>query len=433
MRILHTSDWHIGNRLMEQSRHGEFVAFLDWLLHTLREQQVDALLISGDIFDSTTPGDQARELYCDFLSRVDGSGCRCTIITGGNHDSVQMLRVAAPLLSRHHARVIPNLRVENAADCLVVLEDAEGNEGALVAAVPFLRPSEVARRVAADDGAARQTAYVDGVADCYAAVAEAAKGWKAEKPARADLPVIAMGHLSVGGTAATGSTRPAVIGTVDAVSGGIFDPVFDYVALGHIHKPASLKGGRVRYCGSPLPMGFDEAALPHELLLLDISPGHCEVTPIPVPHFALYAEESCATHAELTALLSRLRQQAEAEGGGEGKSLPVWLKLTYTGADKSLRELNAELAAAAGEHHIKSFRAMRPCSLPTAPGTPGSPHATSPSLQEMEPRQLFARRLNEWGAGLDAPPTEEDCTQLTALFTTIVDEVQAEQQQHITP
>ncbi len=427
MRILHTSDWHLGNRLMEQSRHGEFVAFLEWLLTTMKEQQAEALLVCGDVFDSTTPSDSARELYCDFLSRADATGCRHIIITGGNHDSVQQLRVAAPLLKRHHACVIPSLRAENATDCLIPLTDAAGQEAALVAAVPFLRPSEVARRVAADDADARRRAYVDGVADCYAAVAEAVKDWKAAAPARAALPVIATGHLALSGATATGSTRPVIIGTVDAVASGMFDPVFDYVALGHIHKPSVHAGGRIRYCGSPLPMGFDEAALPHELLLIDTATGGCEVSAIPVPRFALHEDATCSGKAELEALLSRIKAAAEAPCRERERALPlpVWLKLTYSGSDQSLAELNATLAARAGECHLRSFRTMKPESIPGAAGSPAE-DSSLPSLQDMEPHQLFTRRLAEWGETLEAPLSAEDRTLLTSLFAMAADEAGAE-------
>ncbi len=431
MKILHTSDWHLGNRLMEQSRQQEFAAFLNHVLCTLKEQQVDALLICGDVFDSTTPSDQARELYCDFLSRVDETGCRHTIITGGNHDSVQQLRVAAPLLARHHACVIPNLRVENAADCLIPLLDADGQPAALVAAVPFLRPSEVSRRVPAEDAEARRHAYVDGVADCYAAVAAAVRDWKAEDSTRTALPVIAMGHLALGGASVTDSTRPAVIGAVDAVSGSIFDPVFDYVALGHIHQPASHGGGRLRYCGSPLPMGFDEAALPHEMLLLEISPGRCDVIPLPVPRFALYEDAVCASAAEVDSLLARVKEAAEApcRASAQAAPLPVWLRLTYTGGDQSLKDLLASLGARAAECHLKNFRAMRPeSSLPAAAAEVNA--GLLPTLQDMEPRQLFARRLAEWGEELECPPSEDDCAQLSALFAGIAAEAAAELNSH---
>ncbi len=421
MRILHSSDWHLGNRLMEQSRHGEFAAFLDYLLATMREQRVEALLICGDVFDSTTPGDSDRELYSRFLSRADSTGCRAVIITGGNHDSVQQLRAAAPLLARHHAHVVPSLRADRAADCLIPLCDAEGREAALVAAVPFLRVADVARRVPAEDSEARRRAYVDGVADCYAAVAEAAAAWKAEDAARAGLPVIAMGHLSVGGATPTASTRPAVIGTVETVPAGTFSPLFDYVALGHIHKPSALSNGRIRYCGSPLPMGFDEAALPHELLLVDISPGRCEVTPLPVPRFALYKECSASTQAEVASLLDGLKAEAEATT----PPLPACLKLTYCGGDMSLQELNATLAARAEECHLRSFRCMRAGS-PVGSGGSEAP-APGRGLQEMEPRQLFARRLAEWADGLDTPPSETDRTLLNALFAQVADEARAEQ------
>ncbi len=429
MRVLHTSDWHLGNRLMEQSRQAEFAAFLDWLLELMKEQQVEALLVSGDVFDSTTPSDRARELYCDFLSRADATGCRATIITAGNHDSALQLRATAPLLARHHAHVVPSLRVEDATRCLIPLHDASGQEAALVAAVPFLRAAEVARRVPAEDAAARASAYIDGIADVYAAVAEAVRGWKAASPTRASLPVMAMGHLSLGGATATDSTRPVTIGTVEAVSSAMFDPVFDYVALGHLHQPSVHGGGRLRYCGSPLPMGFDEAALPHEVLLVDLSPACCEVTPLPVPAFALYEEATCSTPEEVESLLTRVKEEAEepcctAEGASP---LPVWLKLCYSGADRSLRELSALLASRAEECHLRSFRTMRPETALPATAPEGEAAEGAPSLREMEPHQLFARRLAEWGDALGTPLSDKDKQLLTKLFDEVAAEAEAEQ------
>ncbi len=411
MKILHTSDWHLGNRLMEQSRHGEFRAFLDWLLALMEREQVEVLLLCGDVFDSSTPSDSARELYCDFLSRADATGCRHVIVTGGNHDSVQQLRVAAPLLRRHHACVVAGLRTEQAADCLVPLCDAEGREAALVAAVPFLRVADVARRVDAADAEARCRAYADGVGDCYAAVAEAARAWKSADPARAGLPVIAMGHVALGGAEMTASSRSLVIGAVETVSASIFEPVFDYVALGHIHKPCSAGGGRIRYCGSPLPMGFDEARQPHEVLLLDVAPGRCEVVPVAVPRFALFEEAACASLEEADALLDRLKRESEA---GVGAPLPVWLKVSYTGGAESLGALGDAIRARAEDCHLRALRLLRPASL--AEGEAGQGGTPLPSLQDIEPQQLFRRRLDEWAAALESPPSAEDCAMLTGLF-----------------
>ncbi len=407
MKILHTSDWHLGNRLMEQARQEEFRAFLDWLLGFMESERVEALLVSGDIFDSTTPGEGARELYCDFLSRADATGCRHIIITGGNHDSVQQLKVAAPLLRRHHACVLPSLRREQAADCLIPLLDAAGQEAALVAAVPFLRPNEVARKVAAEDAEARRRAYADGVGDCYAAVAEAVRQWKAASPARAGLPVIAMGHLALGGAGMTASTRSLVIGAVEAVPASIFEPVFDYVALGHIHKPCAVGGGRIRYCGSPLPMGFDEARQAQELLLLDIAPGHCGVRPVPVPRFAHYEEARCATREEVEALLDRLKAEAGA--------LPLWLKLHYSGGAESLGAIAEAVRTRMADGRLRALRVLRAATSAEAGEAPQD-EAPLPSLQDIEPQQLFRRRLEEWGAALEAPPTAEDAAMLTELF-----------------
>ncbi len=412
MKVLHTSDWHLGNRLMEQSRHGEFRAFLDWLLALMERERVEALLVSGDVFDSSTPGESARELYCDFLSRADATGCRHIIITAGNHDSVQQLRAAAPLLRRYHACVVPNLRAEQAGDCLIPLLSAEGQPLALVAAVPFLRPNDVARRVDAADAEARRRAYADGVGDCYAAVAGAVREWKAAAEERAELPVIAMGHLALGGAELTDSSRAIVIGSVESVPAAVFDPLFDYVALGHIHKACSPEEGRIRYCGSPLPMGFDEARRPQELLLLDVEPGRCTVSAVQVPRFALFEESRCASAEELEALLDRLKQESET-GGGE--PLPVWLKLSYAGGGESLASLHERLRARAADCHLRAWRVLRSDAALSAAAM-AETEEELPSLRDMEPQQLFRRRLEEWGEALDQPLSTQESDMLTALF-----------------
>ena len=91
MKLLHTSDWHLGRMLYRQKRYEEFSLFLDWLLATIEEQQIDILLVSGDIFDTTTPSNMAQKLYYNFLSRLSATSCHSTVIIGGNHDSPTFL------------------------------------------------------------------------------------------------------------------------------------------------------------------------------------------------------------------------------------------------------------------------------------------------------------------------------------------------------
>lgn len=417
MRILHTSDWHLGNRLMDEPRLDEFRQFLEWLLQLMKREKVEALLVSGDIFDSTTPSDKVRELYCDFLSRADATGCRQIIVTAGNHDSVQMLQVATPLLLRHHARVIANLRPEEAASCLVPLCDATGKPQVLVAAVPFLRPHEVSLQANAEDTEARRTAYVDGIAECYSRVALAAREWKDSRPEAANVRLIAMGHLTVTGVEVTDSTRMAVIGTIESVGSGIFDPMFGYVALGHIHRRRDLDGGRIRYCGSPLPMGFDEARTPGEVLLVDIEESGVEVHPVTVPTFIDYREEHCATAKELESLLDTLDKR--------GENAPhVRLKLHYAGTDLSITDIRERL-----DKKIKDYFIVRETALFTRKG---HDNTELPTLQELSPESVFTRRLQERQAHSSPPMDDGHARLLTEMFTQSLAEARAtlDREQH---
>ncbi len=306
---------------MERSRHAEFSAFLDWLLSLMKEQGVEALLLSGDIFDNRDPGAPALEMFSQFLSRADSTGCRRVIMTAGNHDGVPVLEALHPLLQRYGADLVYRLSADTAADCLFPLNGADGTPAALVCAVPFLRPSEVARRVDADEA---PQAYTLGVQDVLAAVAAHARQWAAEHPGK---PILCMAHLSVSGAEPTASTEQVLIGGVETLPAACFDPVFDYVALGHIHRSYSLADKRLRYSGSPLAMGVDEAAYPHQVLIVDATEQGVNVQAAEVPVFTCYAAEHCATDEELAALPLKLQQLSAAHGG-----VPVHLQLHYTGS-----------------------------------------------------------------------------------------------------
>ena len=341
MRILHTSDWHLGNRMQEKSRTEEFRDFTNWLLVQLQEQKVDVLLISGDIFDNSTPGDSTLELYHDFLSKADQTGCRYIIMTGGNHDGVAQLDASTPLLKRHHAYMVSSLSRENIEKCLIPIEDEEGNPAAMVYAVPYLRPREVAEESGDNE---IDDAYIRGIAKVYEQIAQHAEAWKA---ANNGLPVICMGHLSVSGAEATSSTRK-LIGTLETVNAGIFSPVFDYVALGHIHKGYSLAEGRIAYSGSPLPMGIDETADRH-VLLVELFDGKLTREKIAVPSFTLHVKHSCATQAELKALPALLNTQKKEAGCSR-----INLQLVYSGTDLSVEQLRTQVYEMF--HHLYNYK-----------------------------------------------------------------------------
>lgn len=324
MRIIHTSDWHLGNRILDHTRNEEHRAFLAWLIELMHKTKPDVLLVSGDIFDSSTPSDQAQTLYHDFLSQADSTGCHHIIITGGNHDGVTHLQMAVPLLRRYHTTVISKLDKEDKSHCLIPVENKNGETVGLVCAVPYLREQDTALISDAADKDQRATAYTRGVAATFAEIAQLAREWKTAHPG---LPVVAMGHQSVAGAQTTASTRH-IIGTVDVVGSDIFDPVFDYVALGHIHKGYSPDKNRICYCGSPLAMGMDEAAYQHHVLIVDSTTTSNRIEKVEVPRFIIFMDETCHNLEELSVLPERLTMSSAYNGNH-----PIWMQLNYTGRD----------------------------------------------------------------------------------------------------
>ena len=404
MKMIHTSDWHLGNRMLDHARTDEFRCFLDWLLTLLEQEHPDVLLVSGDIFDTTTPGEGTREMYCDFLSRADAMGCGQVIITAGNHDGVAQLEVSRPLLRRHHCTVVTHLKPDEAANCLVPVCGEDGRELGLVCALPFLRPGEVSLPQTEEE---RELSYVRGEAALYQKVASLAEAWKAEHPG---LPVVAMGHLPVQGTEVTASTR-SLLGTLDVVTEDIFADVFDYVALGHIHKPSENLNARVLYCGSPLAMGMDEAAYTHHVLVVELGVGKREVRAVPVPPPVHYVNAECHSREELETLVARLRASEAA---------CTWLSLAYHAGDLSTPQLNDLLRAELSQERVPIIRAahIRPLSTLRKSGD-----APVERLTDYTPERVFRRRLEEFLE--KSPETVERREELFQLFNTVLSDIQS--------
>lgn len=269
MRILHTSDWHLGRTLYGRQRYDEFAAFLDWLAALIEREGVTALLVAGDVFDTSTPTHRAQELYYRFLCRVARSSCRHLVVVAGNHDSPTFLEAPKELLRALDVHVIGSA-AENPADEVLVLRDPAGTPELIVCAVPYLRDRDIRRVEAGEDGADKELKLVAGIRDHYASVIALAEARRAELGA--EIPLVAMGHLfTAGGRTLEGDgVRELYIGSLAHVSPGIFPDSLDYLALGHLHVPQQIGGAETRrYSGSPLPMGFGEARQEKSLCLVE--------------------------------------------------------------------------------------------------------------------------------------------------------------------
>ena len=259
MKILHTSDWHIGRTLYGRKRYEEFESFLTWLVETIQQNEIDALLVAGDVFDTTAPSNRAQELYYRFLCRVAASSCRHVVVIAGNHDSPSFLNAPRELLKALNVHVVGSSS-ESLEDEVLVLRSELNAPELIVCAVPYLRDRDIRVAEAGESVEDKERKLLAGIRSHYAEVASFAEQKREELGV--DIPIVAMGHLfTAGGQTVDGDgVRELYVGSLAHVTAGIFPASFDYLALGHLHVPQKVNGlETIRYSGSPLPMGFGEA------------------------------------------------------------------------------------------------------------------------------------------------------------------------------
>lgn len=285
MKILHTSDWHLGRTLHRRNRYDEFAQFLDWMLTTIEAESVDVLLISGDIFDTTTPSNRATELYYQFLGRMMKTACQHVIITAGNHDSPSFLQAPSAVLRFLNVHVLTS--AESVDEEVLTLCDESGAPELIVCAVPYLRDRDIRKSASGESGEDKDRKLVDGICAHYESVGKTAA--QALAKLEVPVPVVGMGHLFAAGGTTTDEdgVRPLYVGTLGQIGADTFPSTMDYVALGHLHVPQRV-GGResVRYCGSPIPMGFGEAHQQKQVVFVEFNGTTTpEITLHPIPRF----------------------------------------------------------------------------------------------------------------------------------------------------
>lgn len=255
MRILHTSDWHLGKRLFKLDRSEEHARFLDWLLLTLIDKKIDLLIVAGDIFDVPTPPHGSLEMFYEFLHRVSSETKTETLIIAGNHDSGLLLEAPSKLLTPHRVKVWGKLS-DKPEDHWYKLKI--NNEELDVCAIPFFRSYELLPHGEGDALAVLKT-YLT-------------------KPKVA--PQLLMLHHLAGIFEAAGSEQVITLSGVDSIPHDVLEG-FDYVALGHIHKPQKI-GKAAYYSGSPIPMRFSETH-PKSVMILELKNGKFEIEKLTIP------------------------------------------------------------------------------------------------------------------------------------------------------
>ncbi len=280
MRIIHTSDWHLGQSFFGKSRAAEHQAFLYWLTGQIAKYQVNALIVTGDIFDSGTPPSYARELYNHFVVQLQASSCQLVILAG-NHDSVATLNESRELFAHLNTRIIAGT-TGNLQQQLLILKDDQGLPGALLCAVPFLRARDMVSSHAGESGIKKQQNLQQAIAQHYQALYQMALARRTALGL--PLPIIASGHLTTVGASLSDSVRDIYIGALDAFPATAFPPA-DYIALGHIHRAQRVAGfEHIRYSGSPISLSFDESGTHKTVFLVEfVQQALRSVSALPIP------------------------------------------------------------------------------------------------------------------------------------------------------
>lgn len=342
LRVLHTSDWHLGHVLFDRKRDDEFEFFFNWLADTIKKEGIDCLLVAGDIFDTTTPSAKTQGMYLNFLIRARDMGCRHLVITSGNHDPAILLEAHKPILERMDIHVLGIPDVDKPENEVIVLENRSGKPELIVCAVPFLREKYLRRSAPGESPEDKERKLLQAIADHYGLVAEKAS---AAVGLAGHLPIIAMGHLFAGGNARLEEgegERQLYVGSLGQIGPDVFGEIFDYVALGHLHLPQQVgQFEYIRYSGSPLPMGFSEAAHQKSVCLLDFDGKRPTVELLPVPEYR-HLER---VEGSLETIANRIHELSLAD-----KSNGIWLEIVYNGEEYAgnLRERLEELVEGTG-------------------------------------------------------------------------------------
>lgn len=378
IKLLHTSDWHLGRELYGQDRIPEFKAWLSWLIDTIRIEHIDVLVVSGDIFDVVNVPTSAQELYYHFLTEAYQL-CRI-FITSGNHDSGRFVEAPAELVKYLNITVVG--RPKAAKDEVFVVKDEHEKAQLIVCAVPFLRQDDLYNLLPAEERADPNALTKKGLQKHYEDAAGRVRELRHELGE--EIPAVAMGHLMTSGSVKGGDdgVRDLYVGTLEGVTDEIFPSDFDYVALGHIHRPQRVNHrDDIRYCGSPIAMGFDERCDEKIVCIVTFDGRTKTIETKPIPVFQKLKRIQSDDIKEIKKALRSLVK--------EGQS--VWTEVHYTGtqAIRNLDDIVKEIIKGTPVRCIHIRNASYVQQLLNVEGI------DSEELKELEPEFVFDTLLSQ--------------------------------------
>jgi exonuclease SbcD len=275
LKILHTADWHLGKQLLKIDFAEDMNLFFDWLINCIKENQINVLLMSGDLFDQANPSQLAMTQYYYFLKQLIPLNCK-VVITGGNHDSPYVINAPKELLGILDIKVVGGVP-EKISELFEVIEI--GNQKIVVAAVPFLRDKDIRNALPGESYNDKIELIRTGIANYFKTVNEHYNEF------HKGTPFIVMAHLFAQGAQISESEREIQIGNQAGVEAEIFGEEPYYVALGHIHKPQVVSKPTVRYSGSPIQLSFSEKDDIKQVVILELEENSFNISSIEIPQF----------------------------------------------------------------------------------------------------------------------------------------------------
>lgn len=284
MRLLHTSDWHLGIHLKQATRHQELDSFLLWLEQQINEHQVEVLLHAGDVFHQALPSARAQRQFFDFLHRASRlPSLRHMVFVGGNHDSASRLEAPQKLLEEASVHVVGGFwnRPAEYGRYLFPLTDKEGKVRVVVAALPYIQEARLGLSAIGLSSEEHHSRYCEAFTQLYTDFLELAAQ---QYP---DAAIVGMGHLTCGNLNELSEddymSEIHSIGALGSLPPTIFDSRYSYVALGHIHRCFRVGEPQVWYSGTPIPMRFNETNAPRRCLLVEMEGKEASVSQLRVP------------------------------------------------------------------------------------------------------------------------------------------------------
>lgn len=259
MKIIHTSDWHLGQEFYTYDRTQEHEAFLDQLAMIVREEKPDALVISGDIYHTSAPSNSVMRFFTDRLDRIRQACPQMQIImTAGNHDSSSRLEITRSLWAHLGVSVIGRIERDENGEINYDRHIIPVSDKGYVVAMPHVFPQNYPATSQDVPREERMAAFLAGL------------GRRVREVNVHGLPVVMTAHLALTGSDISG--HDASRGGMDCTDIEEISVPYDYLALGHIHFAQTIRGGKARYCGSPVPVSFDEN-YPHSISAVVLGNG----------------------------------------------------------------------------------------------------------------------------------------------------------------